>query len=120
MTMIDPKNFRDPVGVLTHAIAWLEQSHGEATARQSLAFQILDQRREMLENLCVDGMISEVARKKGLRCPCSRHLEYWQTEGWKYYPTTALLDPQPNDSGSHSRTARPNGKAAASGEKEET
>jgi hypothetical protein len=119
MTMIDLQNFRDPVTLLDHAITWLEQSHGQAVVRQSLAFEILDHRRKMFKDLCLDSMISAAAWKKGLRCPCSRHLDYWQTKGWKYYPPMSQLTQQdPHESAHHGRE-RVNGKAAAAGEKEE-
>ena len=118
---IDPQNFKDPVAVLEHAIAWLEHSRGEAAARQSLAFEILDQRRQTLVNMCVDKMISDAARRKGLTCPCSRHLEYWQTDGWRYYPPIDRLTQSGPEEPLSSRTGRPrvNGKAAAAGDKED-
>lgn len=123
---IDRENFRDPVDVLTHALAHLISSRGEAKAKASLAYEIIDQQREKFTNLCIDSLISPTARENGLKCPCSRHIEYWETEGW----TVPREDGTRNtgdaawDRGHGTRdtgTAPPlrDGRAAASGERDD-
>ena len=80
--VIDLANFRDPVEILEGAMAHLEAVWGEERATASTAYQMMDRLCETFSNVCIDNLISETARKNGLQCPCSRHIEYWLTEGW--------------------------------------
>jgi hypothetical protein len=98
---------RDPVEILKHAQKYLVDSRGALRAHASEAMRILGD-AEIRAAGCIDHMIGETLRRKGLRCPC----EFHQREAAQELQLAASK-PAPRR---HIR----NGKEAAAGERDDT
>jgi hypothetical protein len=118
--MDDSDTFRDPVDILTGAMRHLVVTRGMPQFKASQAFEILDGKREELVNGCIDDLLGESARLKGVRCECRRH-PWWQP------PRQGMREAQfslSRTAGAERRSAlhasRPvrNGKMAAAGDLE--
>jgi hypothetical protein len=118
--------FRDPVEILSGAINYLVATRGEARAKHSTAFELLDAWREELVNGCIQDLLGESAKQKGIRCECRRHPWYRPvTPGVRELEFNASAT-QPAIRHSEPSAREPqrppksrNGKAAAAGEREE-
>lgn len=108
----------------------LVRIHGEEIAKRSLAWKMLDSRRERLVNACIADLLGDTCRAKGIRCMCPRHPE---NQGQAIDVSTPFpglklplrfAAPENCSEGVIPRDPKPahhkiDGKAAASGEKED-
>ena len=99
-----PGVWRDPVEILKHALMYLEAIRGKEHAKASQAWELLDSRREELVNRCIQDLLGESAKKNKVQCDCPRH---------------PPRPPEPEPPPPPAKRRPINGKAAASGEREE-
>jgi hypothetical protein len=104
--------FRDPVDTLEQALIYLMATRGVERAQKSLAWDIIDQRRETLENLCIAELLGRKAEEKHIACQCWRHPGNFEREFYGPPPAIVLTPPE-------GRKPRLSGKDLAAGEREE-
>ena len=108
-------DFRDPVEILNGAIKYVIESRGALRSRGSMALAILESRKHQLEMGCVDDLLGETAKAKGMHCPCPRHLE----NHGEQHPEISSQESESNVPSTERKPQRRSGKDFAAGERDE-
>ena len=106
----DENERRDPVEVIRHAREYVVKTRGASRAHGSMALEILDT-AERQSAKCIDYLLGDKLRTKGVACPCDFH----QEEALKGRDTG--FRPRDGENSAKPASVR-NGKMAAAGEDE--
>jgi hypothetical protein len=113
--------FRDPVAILRRALDYLVVTRGERQAKQSDAFRLISERKDTFEKCCIDELLGDKARAMGARCECWRHPGNFEADmkARRMRVTTTGIKKDRDLEKDLEPPRKTNGKAAASGERNE-